>query len=98
MVEREFKVGDFVTTLPNDITNKVVELTEDLGYDFKCKDKDGGFGYIVKSFLPVKWRHATEEEEKVGHRIDTKCGNLFCDEPSEELLCKKCKARFKEKL
>lgn len=28
----------------------------------------------------------------------TKCGNLFCDEPSETLLCPKCKAKFQGKL
>ena len=66
-----FKVGDFVLPISNEFSNEVCELTEDyVGQDFKYKTKKGGFGYIVKSFMPTAWRHATPEEIKAGHRID----------------------------
>ena len=66
-----FKVGDFVLPISNEFSNEVCELTEDyVGQDFKYKTKKGGFGYIVKSFMPTAWRHATPEEIAAGHRID----------------------------
>ena len=66
-----FKVGDFVLPVSNEFSNEVCELTEDyIGQDFKYKTKKGGFGYIVKSFMPTAWRHATPREIAVGHRID----------------------------
>lgn len=70
-----FKVGDFVLPISNEFSNEVCELTEDyVGQDFKYKTKKGGFGYIVKSFMPTAWRHATPEEIAAGHRIDTNTG------------------------
>lgn len=66
-----FEVGDFVLPISNEFSNEVCELTEDyVGQDFKYKTKKGGFGYIVKSFMPTAWRHATPEEIAAGHRID----------------------------
>ena len=50
---KEYKVGDFVLPLSR-YSDKVCELVEDLGYDFKYRNKDGGFGYIVKSFYPLR--------------------------------------------
>ena len=71
-----FKVGDFVLPISNEFSNEVCELTEDyVGQDFKYKTKKGGFGYIVKSFMPTAWRHATPEEIAVGHRVDLKPSN-----------------------
>ncbi|MDD9317890.1 hypothetical protein [Acinetobacter lactucae] len=64
----EFKVGDFVLPVSNEYSDKVCELTEDHGYEFKYKNKDGGFGYITKSFLPIKWRRATKAEALIGYR------------------------------
>ncbi|HIN56148.1 helix-turn-helix domain-containing protein [Acinetobacter pittii] len=64
----EFKVGDFVLPISNEFSDKVCELIEDYGYEFKYKNKDGGFGYITKSFLPIKWRRATEAEVIIGYR------------------------------
>lgn len=66
---KSYKVGDFVLPLSR-YSDKVCELVADLGYDFKYKNKDDGFGYIVKSFLPVTWRHATPNEIEAGFRID----------------------------
>ncbi|WP_289343441.1 hypothetical protein [Acinetobacter baumannii] len=66
---KSYKVGDFVLPFSR-YSDKVCELVEDLGYDFKYKNKDGGFGYIVKSFLPTAWRHATPNEIEAGFRID----------------------------
>lgn len=77
-----FKVGDFVLPISNEFSNEVCELTEDyVGQDFKYKTKKGGFGYIVKSFMPTAWRHATPEEIKAGHRIDhiSQEGNMVHD-------------------
>lgn len=64
----EFKVGDFVIPISNEFSDKVCELTEDHGYEFKYKNKDGGFGYITKSFLPIKWRRASTAEALSGYR------------------------------
>lgn len=60
--KNEYKVGDFVLPVSLKFTNEVCELSEDLGYDFRYKTKSGRWGFIVKSFLPVSWRHATGEE------------------------------------
>lgn len=60
--KNEYKVGDFVLPISLKYTNEVCELSEDLGYDFRYKTKSGRWGFIVKSFLPVSWRHATGEE------------------------------------
>jgi hypothetical protein len=60
--KNEYKVGDFVLPISLKYTNEVCELSEDLGYDFRYKTKSGRWGFIVKSFLPVSWRHATSEE------------------------------------
>lgn len=64
-----FEVGDFVLPISGEFSIEVCELTEDyLGLDFKYKNRSGGFGYIVKSFMPEKWRHATDEEIASGYR------------------------------
>lgn len=81
-----FKVGDFVLPISNEFSNEVCELTEDyIGQDFKYKTKNGGFGYIVKSFMSTAWRHATPQEIAAGHRIDLE-ELRDCDTPPN---CKK---------
>lgn len=80
MMMNNFKIGDFVLPISDEYSNEVCELTEDHGYDFKYKTKNGGFGYIVKSFLSVRWRLATPQEAKVGHRLashNTSCTYRF---------------------
>lgn len=65
-----FEVGDFVLPISSEFSNEVLELTEDyVSFDFKYKSRNGGFGYIVKSFMPTRWRHATDKEIKAGHRL-----------------------------
>ena len=89
-----FKVGDFVLPISNEFSNEVCELTEDyVGQDFKYKTKKGGFGYIVKSFMPTAWRHATPEEIAAGHRIDCEIPDYPEDYTSPN--CKKYDERVK---
>lgn len=64
-----FEVSDFVLPISSKFSNEVLELTEDyLGLDFKYKSRSGGFGFILKSFMPTKWRHATDLEIAQGYR------------------------------
>ena len=64
-----FEVGDFVLPISSEFSNEVLELTEDyVSFDFKYKSRNGGFGYIVKSFMPTRWRHATDKEIAQGYR------------------------------
>ena len=64
-----FEVGDFVLPISSEFSNEVLELTEDyVSFDFKYKSRNGGFGYIVKSFMPTRWRHATGKEIAQGYR------------------------------
>ena len=86
-----FKVGDFVLPISSEFSNEVCELTEDyIGQDFKYRAKSGGFGYIVKSFMPTAWRHATPEEVALGHRIDNDMGN---DSHIENHISPSCKVK-----
>lgn len=65
-----FEVGDFVLPISSKFSDEVLELTEDyLGLDFKYKSRSGSFGFILKSFMPTKWRHATTEEIQAGRRL-----------------------------
>ena len=91
-----FKVGDFVLPISNKFSNEVCELTEDyVGQDFKYKTKKGGFGYIVKSFMPTAWRHATPEEIAAGHRIENDMGDDSHIENHVSPNCKKFDERVK---
>lgn len=98
---KEYKVGDMVVFKNKPIIEKIKNVFEVK----KVTDEGVVIGQVeiggeLRDFHPIfnQIRKAEPEEIAAGHRIDTKCGNLFCDEPSEELLCKKCKARFKGKL
>lgn len=71
--KREFELGDFV--LPISMHSNEIHLLsewyiEDL--DFRYTTNSGGWGVIVKSCMPAKWRHATAAEIQAGVRLDIK--------------------------
>lgn len=64
-----FELNDWVLTNNQDFSEEPCQLVEDYNYDFKYKTKSGHWGFIVKSFLPTKWRHATDDEIEAGKRL-----------------------------
>ena len=65
-----FEVGDWAFTNNEDFSEEPCQLIEDMGYDFKYETKSGHWGFIVKSFLPKAWRHATDAEIEAGKRLE----------------------------
>lgn len=66
-----FELNDWVLTNNQDFSEEPCQLVEDCSFDFKYKTKSGHWGFIVKSFLPTKWRHATDDEIDAGKRLDS---------------------------
>ena len=66
-----FELNDWALTNNPDFSEEPCQLVEDCNYDFKYKTKSGHWGFIVKSFLPSKWRHATDDEIEAGKRLDS---------------------------
>lgn len=65
-----FEVGDYA--LPNSSHSDEVHFLSEWyidGLDFKYKTSSGGWGIIVRSCMTIAWRHATNEEIEVGHRL-----------------------------